>query len=163
MSPALCPAARTVDMRRFLLAFAFLFSLAGSLPGAVAPPPTFTIGWSVYVGWNPYQYMATLRDAQKVGGQVRRRDQGAAVRLCAVAGCVRREEYRRLRYDQYGGARHARCSRRRHHGDHRGRLFERQRRGAGAPQLDARPDPRQARAAGRENCFAVFVRARHGA
>ena len=30
-----------------------------SLPGAFAEPaPSFTIGWSVYVGWNPYQYLA---------------------------------------------------------------------------------------------------------
>ena len=27
-------------------------------PIAAANPPSFTIGWSVYVGWNPYQYMA---------------------------------------------------------------------------------------------------------
>jgi len=25
---------------------------------AVASPPTFTVGWSVYAGWNPYFYMA---------------------------------------------------------------------------------------------------------
>ena len=23
-----------------------------------AANPSFTVGWSVYVGWNPYQYMA---------------------------------------------------------------------------------------------------------
>ena len=27
-------------------------------PAANAAPPTFTIGWSVYAGWNPYFYMA---------------------------------------------------------------------------------------------------------
>jgi NitT/TauT family transport system substrate-binding protein len=32
-------------------------SLAGSLQSA-GPAPSFTVGWSVYVGWNPYQYMA---------------------------------------------------------------------------------------------------------
>lgn len=31
--------------------------LAGSLHAA-GNPPSFTVGWSVYVGWNPYQYMA---------------------------------------------------------------------------------------------------------
>ncbi len=24
----------------------------------VAQQPTFTVGWSIYVGWDPYQYMA---------------------------------------------------------------------------------------------------------
>ncbi len=28
------------------------------LPAEAAPPPTFTVGWSVYAGWNPYFYMA---------------------------------------------------------------------------------------------------------
>jgi NitT/TauT family transport system substrate-binding protein len=31
--------------------------VAGALPAA-GNPPSFTVGWSVYVGWNPYQYMA---------------------------------------------------------------------------------------------------------
>ncbi len=35
---------------------AFILTTA-ALPGA-GNPPTFTLGWSVYVGWNPYQYMA---------------------------------------------------------------------------------------------------------
>jgi NitT/TauT family transport system substrate-binding protein len=32
--------------------------LALFLQPAIAEPPTFTIGWSVYAGWNPYFYMA---------------------------------------------------------------------------------------------------------
>ncbi len=36
--------------------FSVLFLAAGSL--IAADNPAFTVGWSVYVGWNPYQYMA---------------------------------------------------------------------------------------------------------
>ena len=32
--------------------------LASFAPTASAAPPTFTVGWSVYAGWNPYFYMA---------------------------------------------------------------------------------------------------------
>jgi len=32
-------------------------ALLGQLPLA-AQKPSFTVGWSVYVGWNPYYYMA---------------------------------------------------------------------------------------------------------
>jgi NitT/TauT family transport system substrate-binding protein len=35
---------------------ALLFSSLGQM--AHAAPPTFTVGWSVYAGWNPYFYMA---------------------------------------------------------------------------------------------------------
>src|ERR1700736_5638254 len=47
---------------------------------AVAPPakaaaPTFTVGWSVYAGWNPYFYMAKSgilkRGADKYGVVIR--------------------------------------------------------------------------------------------
>jgi len=38
-------------------ALALLLACWGALP-AVAAPPTFTVGWSVYAGWNPYFYMA---------------------------------------------------------------------------------------------------------
>jgi NitT/TauT family transport system substrate-binding protein len=44
-------------MRKLLLPLSALFLLAGSL-GAAGNPPSFTLGWSVYVGWDPYQYMA---------------------------------------------------------------------------------------------------------
>ena len=37
--------------------YPLFFLLAGSL-GASGNPPSFTLGWSVYVGWDPYQYMA---------------------------------------------------------------------------------------------------------
>jgi NitT/TauT family transport system substrate-binding protein len=40
----------------FLRSFVFLAVLAPF--AAFAQKPSFTIGWSVYVGWNPYQYMA---------------------------------------------------------------------------------------------------------
>ncbi len=32
--------------------------IACSLPALAADKPSFTVGWSVYVGWNPYYYMA---------------------------------------------------------------------------------------------------------
>jgi NitT/TauT family transport system substrate-binding protein len=38
---------------------ALLTSLGGFAPAArAADKPSFTVGWSVYVGWNPYYYMA---------------------------------------------------------------------------------------------------------
>ncbi len=38
---------------------AFAFLLACFAPGhALAQKPSFTVGWSVYVGWDPYYYMA---------------------------------------------------------------------------------------------------------
>src|ERR1700678_4257718 len=50
-------------MRKFLLNVSALLILAGSLwfvpsGSAAGNAPTFTLGWSVYVGWDPYQYMA---------------------------------------------------------------------------------------------------------
>ncbi|HUB28956.1 MAG TPA: putative urea ABC transporter substrate-binding protein [Terracidiphilus sp.] len=42
---------------RGILVFAVSL-LAIFAQGASAEPPTFTIGWSVYAGWNPYFYMA---------------------------------------------------------------------------------------------------------
>jgi len=51
---------RILSVRRtFSNAFiviAMLFAAFGQT--AAAAPPTFTIGWSVYAGWNPYFYMA---------------------------------------------------------------------------------------------------------
>src|SRR5271169_4904235 len=44
-------------MRKLLLSLSALLLLAGHL-GADGNPPSFTVGWSVYVGWDPYQYMA---------------------------------------------------------------------------------------------------------
>jgi NitT/TauT family transport system substrate-binding protein len=35
----------------------FLILLAALAPATFAQKPTFTVGWSVYVGWNPYYYM----------------------------------------------------------------------------------------------------------
>jgi NitT/TauT family transport system substrate-binding protein len=40
-----------------LVASALLIAL-GLVPPAHAAAPTFTVGWSVYAGWNPYFYMA---------------------------------------------------------------------------------------------------------
>ncbi len=37
----------------FLILIAFFAGLAPA-----ADKPSFTVGWSVYVGWNPYYYMA---------------------------------------------------------------------------------------------------------
>src|ERR1700740_262539 len=44
-------------MRRFLLTLSALLLPALSL-NAAGNPPSFTLGWSVYAGWDPYQYMA---------------------------------------------------------------------------------------------------------
>jgi NitT/TauT family transport system substrate-binding protein len=44
-------------MSRLLPRLAAVVLFTGSLHAA-GTPPSFTVGWSVYVGWNPYQYMA---------------------------------------------------------------------------------------------------------
>jgi NitT/TauT family transport system substrate-binding protein len=41
----------------FVLAAVFLLLAGFSIPASAATP-TFTVGWSVYAGWNPYFYMA---------------------------------------------------------------------------------------------------------
>jgi NitT/TauT family transport system substrate-binding protein len=43
-------------MRRPAILTYLLIALAGLAPAA--DKPSFTVGWSVYVGWNPYYYMA---------------------------------------------------------------------------------------------------------
>ena len=44
--------------RRLAVVLAFSAGVFGCSPAAaVAQPPTFTVGWSVYAGWNPYFYM----------------------------------------------------------------------------------------------------------
>ncbi len=40
-----------------LLMCAFAFVASTFSPAASAEAPTFTVGWSVYAGWNPYFYM----------------------------------------------------------------------------------------------------------
>src|SRR3984885_14984060 len=35
----------------------FLIFIAALAPSINAQKPSFTVGWSVYVGWNPYYYM----------------------------------------------------------------------------------------------------------
>src|SRR5579862_2713215 len=56
MKPPKCRAALAIEMSKLLpLLAALLVSAASSL--AAANPPSFTVGWSVYVGWDPYQYM----------------------------------------------------------------------------------------------------------
>ena len=148
-------------MRKLLLTLSALFLLAGSL--GRGRKSSFLHARLVRLRrLGPLPVHGEIRPAEEMGGQVRRRHQSAALRLRAVAGRFRRQEHRRLRDDQHGGARHAGGRRRRHHVHHRRRLFQRQRRGAGAPQSHARPDPRQARAAGGKNRFAISVRARHG-
>jgi NitT/TauT family transport system substrate-binding protein len=45
-------------LRSLALACAFAVCVAaGATPGLQAQTPTFTVGWSVYAGWNPYFYM----------------------------------------------------------------------------------------------------------
>ena len=36
----------------------FVFLPLFLMPAAYGQKPTFTVGWSIYVGWDPYQYMA---------------------------------------------------------------------------------------------------------
>src|SRR6202795_843178 len=43
-------------MCQLLRIFSVLLLAPAALPGA-GTPPSFTVGWSVYVGWNPYYYM----------------------------------------------------------------------------------------------------------
>jgi NitT/TauT family transport system substrate-binding protein len=50
-----CP--RTCTIRKYLNRFIFTAVLCIAVP-ALAASPTFTVGWSVYAGWNPYFYMA---------------------------------------------------------------------------------------------------------
>jgi NitT/TauT family transport system substrate-binding protein len=45
----------TEIFKAFLIAF---FTLAIASSPLSAQTPTFTVGWSVYVGWNPYHFMA---------------------------------------------------------------------------------------------------------
>jgi len=42
----------------YVVAFSLALAACWSAPEAHAAPPTFTVGWSVYAGWNPYFYMA---------------------------------------------------------------------------------------------------------
>jgi len=49
-----------ITMRRFFLAVLFFVLVTAGLSlsqKAYAEVPTFTVGWSVYAGWNPYFYM----------------------------------------------------------------------------------------------------------
>lgn len=54
------PCRRGLRSRSAALGTAFLIALLACLSTipAQAAPPTFTVGWSVYAGWNPYFYMA---------------------------------------------------------------------------------------------------------
>ena len=45
------------QIRSSLVLLALCCSLAVATPVASAQAPTFTVGWSVYAGWNPYFYM----------------------------------------------------------------------------------------------------------
>ncbi len=45
------------QVRSTLVGFALCLGLLLGAPAARAQGPTFTIGWSVYAGWNPYFYM----------------------------------------------------------------------------------------------------------
>jgi NitT/TauT family transport system substrate-binding protein len=54
------PCRRGLRSRSAVCGIAFLVALLAcwSANPAQAEPPTFTVGWSVYAGWNPYFYMA---------------------------------------------------------------------------------------------------------
>src|SRR2546430_15404192 len=63
-----CPRGRCMMIGRFLhsnfrkLSFLFLLCFTTALIAqrtlVAQQKPSFTVGWSVYVGWNPYYYMA---------------------------------------------------------------------------------------------------------
>ena len=71
-------------MRKLLLSLSALLLLTGS-SHAAGPPPSFTLGWSIYVGWDPYQYMAKSgllkkwADKYGVAIKVQRFDYGASL------------------------------------------------------------------------------------
>ncbi|WP_263378036.1 putative urea ABC transporter substrate-binding protein [Granulicella paludicola] len=44
-------------LSRVVAAAAMVLTMASFAPQAKAETPTFTVGWSVYAGWNPYFYM----------------------------------------------------------------------------------------------------------
>src|SRR5580704_10117050 len=48
---------QALRIRFRVCALGLLLACWAALPAAAAPP-TFTVGWSVYAGWNPYFYMA---------------------------------------------------------------------------------------------------------
>ncbi|MBB5339006.1 putative urea ABC transporter substrate-binding protein [Tunturiibacter gelidoferens] len=49
---------KTTKHRFFALVFTVFLLIGCCLPAsAITEPPTFTVGWSVYAGWNPYFYM----------------------------------------------------------------------------------------------------------
>jgi len=64
MTPVSCRAARTIEMKRLLFTFLATIIFVCSLFGA-GTTPSFTVGWSVYVGWDPYQYMVRSGILQK--------------------------------------------------------------------------------------------------
>src|ERR1700734_1869638 len=57
MSPGGRRVAWTIKVAKLLPHLLALILMAGSLHAA-GDQPSFTVGWSVYVGWNPYYYMA---------------------------------------------------------------------------------------------------------
>src|ERR1700734_4158679 len=56
MSPGGRRVAWTIKVAKLLPHLLALILMAGSLHAA-GDQPSFTVGWSVYVGWNPYYYM----------------------------------------------------------------------------------------------------------
>src|SRR5277367_938074 len=46
-----------IGRRSLSIGFLTLCAAAGNGLPASAERPQFTVGWSIYVGWNPYQYM----------------------------------------------------------------------------------------------------------
>lgn len=49
--------------------FSFLFLLTLLPLASLAQQPSFTVGWSIYVGWDPYQYMAKTGLLRKWGAK----------------------------------------------------------------------------------------------
>jgi NitT/TauT family transport system substrate-binding protein len=57
-NPAPCKRSLRTRFAAWPLAVLLALLISCAAPPAQAAPPTFTVGWSVYAGWNPYFYMA---------------------------------------------------------------------------------------------------------
>src|SRR6202167_1253517 len=57
-SKGVCSLVRTLLVRACCACAVVVLAGAGLSREAHAAAPTFTVGWSVYAGWNPYFYMA---------------------------------------------------------------------------------------------------------
>ena len=148
--------------QRFLKAISFAIVLVCLNPLIAQQKPSFTVGWSVYVGWDPYYYMGKsgiLRkwaDKYGINITVQRFDYAPSldafvaknIDACAMTNMEALDMPAAAGIDTT-----AIIDR---------RLLERQRRGADAAGRHAAADSRQTSAAGGEDRLPISVRARDG-